>query len=196
MSNPGEEHWDALMHILNYLAAYPNAHIEYRCPPEAWLRGRFVAYVDSDHAGDLDNRRSTFGFVIFFNGGPVAWSTGKQKSASSSSAESEYKALHKLVLEIMFLRQFAEELGYVQDSPTIIFEDNDACAAFASDPLIHGRMKHIDIAYHVIKDYAEQGHIKTVRVDSAHNLADSMTKATSPAAFRSFLQGVIKIGRP
>jgi hypothetical protein len=37
-----------------------------------------TAYVDSDFAGCTTSRRSTTGFVIMFNGSPIAWKSRKQ----------------------------------------------------------------------------------------------------------------------
>ena len=32
-----------------------------------------VGYVDFDYVGDLDDKRSTIGYVFTFVGGPVCW---------------------------------------------------------------------------------------------------------------------------
>jgi hypothetical protein len=120
------------------------------------LRNRLIAYVDSDHATDPDDRKSTSGYVIFCNSGPIAWASSKQKSTSSSTAESEFKAMHKVSQEVMFLRQLIQVLGYGDSlEPSDILEDNVACEQYVRNPVLHGRMKHIDIAYHVVKDWHE-----------------------------------------
>ena len=193
MANPGRQHWEALKHILKYLARLPHVSIVY-CAPAAHLRNRFIVYVDSDHASDPDDRKSTSGFVIFYNGGPIAWVSSKQKSCSSSTAESEFKAMHKVCQEVMFLRQLNQELGYGDPmEPTEILEDNIACEQYVRNPVLHGRMKHIDIAYHVVKDWQAQGQIRALRVPSASNLADGMTKIVSPPLHRQFVQGTLVV---
>jgi hypothetical protein len=193
MSNPGRQHWDALQHLLKYLARVPQAYLEYS-PPAAHLRNRLVAYVDSDHATDPDDRKSTSGYVIFCNSGPIAWASSKQKSTSSSSAESEFKAMHKVSQEVMFLRQLLRELGYGDPrEPTDILEDNIACEQYVRNPVLHGRMKHIDIAYHVVKDWHADGQIRALRVPSASNLADGMTKIVSPQLHRQFVHGTLVV---
>ena len=193
MSDPGAEHWDALQHILKYLHRIPHAYLEYK-PPAEHLRNKLIAYVDSDHASDPDDRKSTSGFVIFLNGGPIAWASTKQKSVSSSTAESEFKAMHKVSMEVMYLRQLMHELGYGDpDSPTDILEDNIACEQYVRNPVLHGRIKHIDIAYHVVKDWHADGHLRSLRVASADNFADGLTKCVDPATHRNFLRGTLKV---
>ena len=49
-----------------------------------------VGYVDSDYAGDLDNRRSTTGYVFTISGGPVCWKSTIQSIVALSTTEAEY----------------------------------------------------------------------------------------------------------
>jgi len=191
MSNPGPAHWRAVQQILKRLQTVPHARIRYQRPADPANYNVLVAYCDSDHASDVDDRRSTLGHVHFLNGGPIAWATRKQKSASSSSAESEFKATHSCTLDTVAFRMLLDELGYTQFNPTVEYGDNDACSAFVKDPVLHGRMKHIDIAYHVVKDYQADGHILAARVDTADNIADSLTKPTGHPTYARFCSEVI-----
>lgn len=52
--------------------------------------GRLLGYTDSDYAGDLDDRRSTSGYVFKFGNGAVAWSSKKQPIVTLSSTEAEF----------------------------------------------------------------------------------------------------------
>ena len=47
-----------------------------------------VTFADSDYAMDY-TRRSTTGYTIMLNGGPVTWSSKLQKSTAQSTAEAE-----------------------------------------------------------------------------------------------------------
>ncbi|GKE55535.1 hypothetical protein Tco_1494720, partial [Tanacetum coccineum] len=51
------------------------------------------AYVDVDHAGCLDTRRSTSRSMQLLGDRLVSWSLKRQKSAAISSTEAEYIAL-------------------------------------------------------------------------------------------------------
>jgi len=44
-----------------------------------------IGYVDSDYAGDLDNRRLTTGYVFTISGGPVCWKSTIQSIIALST---------------------------------------------------------------------------------------------------------------
>jgi hypothetical protein len=52
-----------------------------------------VAYTDSDYAGDIDDRRSTSGYVFLLSGGAVAWASKKQPVVTLSTTEAEFVAV-------------------------------------------------------------------------------------------------------
>ncbi|GKE93355.1 hypothetical protein Tco_1574450 [Tanacetum coccineum] len=56
-----------------------------------------IAYVDADHAGCQDTKRSTSGSAQFLGDKLVSWSSKKQKSTAISSTEAEYIALSSAI---------------------------------------------------------------------------------------------------
>ena len=46
-----------------------------------------VGYVDSDYAGNLDDRRSTTGYVFTLAGGPICWKSTIQSIVALSTTE-------------------------------------------------------------------------------------------------------------
>jgi hypothetical protein len=67
-------------------------------------------------------------------------------------------------------------LGFEQQEPTIIHQDNQACIALANNPIYHKRTKHIDIRYHYTRERVESHDVALVHVPSERQLADLMTK--------------------
>jgi hypothetical protein len=51
-----------------------------------------VGYCDADWAGDLEDRRSTTGFVFMMGGGATSWSSKRQPTIALSTTEAEYMA--------------------------------------------------------------------------------------------------------
>ena len=49
-----------------------------------------VGYIDSDWAGDSIDRKSNYGNVFIFGGGPIFWSRKMQAAIALSSAEAKY----------------------------------------------------------------------------------------------------------
>ncbi|CAA0830951.1 Uncharacterized mitochondrial protein AtMg00810 [Striga hermonthica] len=60
MSRPGKQYWEAVKWIFRYLKGTAGHGIVFG---DQRLDPFVVGYVDSDYAGDLDNRRSTTGYV-------------------------------------------------------------------------------------------------------------------------------------
>ena len=63
-----------------------------------------IGFTDSDWAGDLDDRKSTTGYVLTLGSRPITWSCKKQSTISLSSAEAEYRGAVEANSEAMWLR--------------------------------------------------------------------------------------------
>ena len=68
-------------------------------------------YVDADMAGDVDNRKSTTGYVHTLGGTAVSWVSKLQKIVALSTTEAEYVAVTEASKEMIWLRCFLQELG-------------------------------------------------------------------------------------
>ena len=71
-------------------------------------------YTDSDMAGDLDNRKSTAGYLFTFSGEAISWQSKLQKSVTLSTTEAEYIAATEAGKEMIWLKRFLQELGLNQ----------------------------------------------------------------------------------
>ena len=49
-----------------------------------------VGYSDSDFAGYLDSRKSTYGYVFLLAGGAISWRSAKQTLVTTSTIEAEF----------------------------------------------------------------------------------------------------------
>ena len=87
-SNPGKEHWCAVKWILRYLKGAIDVGLLFGKGSSLSVRG----YVDADFAGDIDNRRSTTGYVFTLAGGPVSWKSTLQATVALYTTEAEYMA--------------------------------------------------------------------------------------------------------
>ena len=135
-----------------------------------------TGYCDADWAGDPDTRRSTTGYVFMLCGASISWASKLQPTVALSSAEAEYMALSAAVQEAVYLRRLLSDLGYPQEQPTVIYEDNQGCIAMSNNPVMHKRTKHIDIRYHFVREHVESQEIRLEYVASEHQLADLLTK--------------------
>ena len=130
---------------------------------------------DSAFAPDPDTRRSITGFGIYIMGCLVAWKSRSQRSVTLSSTEAEYVAMSELVQEIMFLKQILEFLKLKVKYPIIVNCDNVG-AIFLAENATGQRTKHVDIRYHYVREFVDEGVVKIVFVKSKENEADLFTK--------------------
>jgi len=142
-------------------------------------------YVDADWAGDVDARRSTTGFIFTLNGGPVSWASKRQSTVATSTAEAEYVAAAMATKEALWLRKLLSALG-VDGGAVPMGEDNQACLALVNNPEATGRTKHVDVAYHMVRDYVARGDVTFYFLPSAEMPADGLTKALPGPAFKAF----------
>ena len=71
--------------ILKYLRRTKDLFLVYRVE-ELKIEG----YTDSSFQLDLDDSRSTSGFLFTLNGGAVSWKSSKQPTTTDSTTEAEY----------------------------------------------------------------------------------------------------------
>ncbi|GJU54919.1 putative reverse transcriptase domain-containing protein [Tanacetum coccineum] len=80
-----------------------------------------IAYLNSDHAGCQDTRRSTSGSAQFLGDKLPSWSSKKQKSTAISSTKAEYIALSGCYVPEIFMQQFWYTIKKVQDTDSYEF---------------------------------------------------------------------------
>ena len=102
LSNPGQVHIQAAKRALRYLSGLPHAGLGYKNQGDKTSQEEITitAYSDADWAGDLDDRKSTTGYIILINGNIINWNSKKQATVALSTAEAEYMAISATVQEL------------------------------------------------------------------------------------------------
>lgn len=182
VENPNESDWAAAKRVVRYLKGTLDNKLQYG-PGSGWeLRG----YSDADWAGDKQTRKSTSGFVFFYGGGPVCWTSKVQASVALSSLEAEYNALSLACQEAVWLRRLLSDFGEPQNEPTTLHEDNQGCISFATAERSSGRVKHIDTKRNFIRELKEQKAVRLIYCPSNQMVADALTKPLSSTHFDKF----------
>ncbi|MBW0485287.1 hypothetical protein O181_025002 [Austropuccinia psidii MF-1] len=131
--------------------------------------------------------------LILFKKGLLIWKTKKHSTLSLSSAEAEYKALCNLVSELLWFRQFRNEINLTSDPhPITVYEDNQGfidtenSVCNANSPI----MKYIDIQLHFIQEYIKNGKIILSYTATTSMLADLLTKSVGKASILRTISGL------
>ncbi|CAL9029784.1 unnamed protein product, partial [Prunus brigantina] len=95
---------------------------------------------------DVDDRKSTSGYVFTLNGGAVSWRSCKQSTTADSTTEAEYIAASEAAKEAVWMRKFISDLGVVPTIalPVALYCDNNGAIAQAKEPRSHQNSKHIE----------------------------------------------------
>lgn len=191
MEAPGKEHWAAVKQILRYIRGTQ----DFGCRYVHGGAARLVGFSDSDHAGDINDRKSTTGFVFFFNNNLISWCSQKQGGVSTSSCEAEYVAAAAAACQGVWLNRLVGELIGKEQPKFKLFIDNKSAIALCKNPVHHSRSKHIDTKFHYTREQIEDGVLEVEHVSTEEQLADILTKALGRNKFVEFRQkiGVLKI---
>ena len=97
-------------------------------------------YTDSDMAGDLDNRKSTTGYLFTFSGGAISWQSKLQKCVALSTTEAEYIAATEASEEMIWLKRFLQELCLNQ-MEYIVYCDSQSAIDSSKNSIYYARTK-------------------------------------------------------
>jgi hypothetical protein len=190
MEHPTTTHLKAAKRILRYIKGTTNLGLYYSVSDDYKL----VGYSDSDWGGDVDDRKSTTGFVFYIGNTAFTWMSKKQPIVTLSTCEAEYVAATSCVCHAIWLRNLLKELNLPQKEPTKIFVDNKSAIALAKNPVFHDRSKHIDTRYHYIRECVANNNVKLEYVKTHDQAADIFTKPLKREDFVKlrYLLGVAK----
>ena len=152
MVKPTKLFWKAGKHVLRYLRGKSGYGLWYRQLDDVKLYG----FTNVDWAGSPTDRKITSGGIFSIRSTTVSWYSRKQRSVALSSAEAEYMAESLAACEAIWMRKILVELFGSHLDPTVIYFDNQSCIKLSVNPVFHDRSKHIDIRYHLIRDYVQR----------------------------------------
>ena len=167
----GEVHVEALKRLVSYLYQTRYMAITYRAdvenvhvpmiyengvhPLDVNKEQPTKVYVDSDFAGT--DGRSTAGYVVFLNGGPVIWSSKLMKIAATSSSEAEIIAAVESLKTGIHFQNLLKELGLSKRKDIGVYEDNLSCRMSAESLKSHKKARHYQSKLRFLQDCYQEG---------------------------------------
>jgi hypothetical protein len=156
--------------------------------------GILSTFSDGDYAGCLKTRRTTTGYVLILNGGPVSWTFRRQQGVATSTTESEYTAAFEATKETVWVRNLLHHISMEQQLPTTLFCDNQSAIKMVQNPEFHSRTKHIDVHIHFVREKQDDKTISIQYISTHDQLADILTKPLHRVAFEK-LHNAISVSR-
>jgi hypothetical protein len=182
LAKPTKAHLDLAVRTLRYLLHTKHLGLEYTTTQSPVLE----TYVDASWAADHATRRSRYGFAIYYGNALISWRSKLHSCICLSTAEAEYVGATEAVKETMWLRHLLQDIGLGQDGATVVHEDNAACIKMASNKVVSGRNKHMEIKMHYVRERLEAGDIELRYISTTEQRADALTKTLARPAFERF----------
>jgi hypothetical protein len=191
---PTQAHWDVAINCLRYLAGTKNWGLrlgsESGCNDE-FLQGvvngimKAHAYADANHATGIDDKRSISGYILLVFGGAVIWASRTQKLTSTSTTESEYRALSDCSKDVLWLSKVLDQFG-ILPRPFVVFGDNQGAIQSLKNYSATRHTKHLEMHHNFLKERYALGELNFVHIPGAKNTADIFTKALGRLKFEQF----------
>jgi len=175
MHHPTQTHWTATKRLLRYL----KNTIFHRVTISKTSSTILTCFSDADWAGSLDDRKSTFAYLLFLGNTPISWSSKKQCAIARLSTEAEYRALATAAVESVWLISLLQELKFCLSQPPLLLCDNLGATQLSFNPVQHSRMKHIQIDIHFMRDLVAKNILNVQHVHTTDQLVDLFTKPLS-----------------
>ncbi|KAI3701418.1 hypothetical protein L6452_26471 [Arctium lappa] len=121
-ANPKESHLAAVKRIFRYLKGTMDLGLWY--PKDSGFD--LIGYSDSDFAGSKVDRKSTTGSCQLLGGNLVSWSSKKQNSVSTSTAEAEYIAAGSCCAQILWMKNQLQDYDKVYSHVLILCDNSSA----------------------------------------------------------------------
>ena len=159
---------------------YPGAY-ELLLPKIPKPRGRSVkirTYVDSDHAVNLETRRSHTGILIYLKNSLIIWLSQRQNTVESLSFGSEFEALRIATELLDSLRYKLRMFGIPIDGPADLFCENQSVTKNVTLSQSVLNKRHNAICYHRVCEAQATDIIRVGWIQGEYNQADLGTKIT------------------
>ena len=186
-SNPGEDHWKAIIRVLRYLRFTRDHGLNFTRYP-AVLEG----YCDANWISDTKDSKSTSGYVFTLGGAAVSWKSTKQTCIARSTMESEFIALDKAGEEAEWLRHFLEDIPmWPKPVPAICIHcDSQSAIGRAQNHMYNGKSRHIRRRHNTVRKLLSNGIISIDYIKSKENIADPLTKGLTKKLMYSSSKGM------
>ena len=137
--------------------------------------------------GDKDTGHSTGAYLVKIGTKVVDWSSKLQTLTTLSSTEAEFIAAVEAGKEIAWMRNLLTEMGYsVTNQSSTLHIDNCSAISVAKNPEHFGRLKHLDLRFHWLRDACQSGMIDPTFCPTADMPADLLTKPLAKVKVEQF----------
>jgi len=149
MIRPSPTHLVIAKKLLCYLKGCKNVTLHW-CALDcngAHLPGTMYGYADASFADTIPHRHSSVGYVFLLNRAAISWRASRTALIVIHAAEAELYSLSSATQEAIYVCKGCIELGFLQNSPTIMYADCQVAVAFSKENKFCNCSKHISLRW-------------------------------------------------
>lgn len=221
LASAREGHLDQVFHVFAYLKAHDRSTMVFDDTYPVYNNARFLqfdwsehypdaaeaipdnipgergkpvvmsCFVDADHAGCRETRRSHTGILIYVNRAPIQWFSKRQNTVEASTYGSEMLAMRIAIEMIEGLRYKLRMFGVPIDGPCNVFCDNNGVVLNTTIPDSKLTKKHAAINYHRCREAIAAKTIRVAKEDTKTNLSDCLTKLLDGVNLRALMERIL-----
>lgn len=175
--------WVRIKRVFRYLQGTRGKGLVFTADSNLHING----FVDASFGGQLEDARSTTGFLLLLGSSIFHWGSKKQVLVATSSTEAEISALMKICGEVEFYQNlFTELCPDLKSSPVQIFCDNKPAVEIANGARGAARTMLYGIRYGSVQEAVKRKIVSVTHIPGAENTADVFTKPLERILFAKF----------
>jgi hypothetical protein len=138
--------------------------------------------ADANHGTGIDDKKDITGYVLMVCGGPVSWRSRVQPTNSTSTTESEFRAMSDACRETLWLAKIVKEFD-IETRPIMVLGDSKGAIDSIKSKEKTPNTKHIEIHHDFMRDRYQTRYLYFQHISGQNNPADIFTKALPRPAF-------------
>ena len=150
LNDPSQSHWKTTKKVLRYLQGTKDLMLTYRHTDTLEV----VGFSDSDYAGCVDDKKSTFCYIFMMTEIVVSWKSVKQTLTTSSIIKVEFVACYEATYHAIWLWNFISALEVVHfiSRPLKLLYNNFVVVSFSKNTMSTSLSKPIHVNFFFVKE--------------------------------------------
>jgi len=178
--NGSEAHITAMHRAMRYALGTPNRGLTLS-PSHVWDGNPEFEFcihgtADASYKPYNDVGHSVGGHAVFLQNAPISEKSKVQQSTTLSVTEAELVSGADCAQDMLFAMRVLESIGLKVKKPMKLFIDNKGAVDYANNWSAGGRMRHVSVRLHFLRELKEQNLIDTVWCKTDDMPADLFTK--------------------
>ena len=149
-----------------------------------------TGFSDADCGNCKMDRKSYTGYAFVMNGAAVSGKDKDNKLSHFRQLRQSAWLCAEAAKESAYLEMMLRELKLPELDEFVVYCDNRRAKCLAENPVFHGRMKHIDVRHHFVRQAVEDGILLLKSIPTIEMPVDVFTKSLPKPQHCKFIESL------